>query len=77
LPETIGRHGFLLHPRVEGLNIPVIEYEPQDLDDLHRAIDATLQYKDRREIVESGVQRIRRHDTWTIRMREILDTVSQ
>jgi hypothetical protein len=76
LPETVGRHGFLLHPAVEGLDIPVIRYEPQNLDDMRRAIDAMLQYKDREEIIESGVRRVLNNDTWTIRMAEIIRRIT-
>lgn len=75
LPETVGRHGFLLHPSVEGLDIPVICYKPQDLEDLGRAIESTLQYKDRRDIIKTGVAKVLKNDTWTVRMKEILDIV--
>lgn len=76
VPETVGRHGHLLHPRVKGLEIPVSLYEPQDLESLHKGIEGALSHQGMiREFVRAGADHVLRHDTWTIRMKEILETV--
>lgn len=76
VPETIGRHGFLLHPEVGSLEVPVARYRPQDLNHLHGAIEHWLQDENgRREVVKAGVEYIRKYDTWTIRMKEILESI--
>jgi hypothetical protein len=74
VPETVGRHGFLLHPDVHSLEVPVARYRPQDVDHLIGAIEHWLgEESGRREVVEVGVAHVRKHDTWTIRMKWILD----
>lgn len=79
VPETVGRYGFLLHPTVQGLDLPLPVYEPQDLKDLKSQIDL-LTYEGnvhaRREMIEFGVEEIREKHTWTVRMREILETIA-
>lgn len=73
--ETPGRYGFLLSPEIEGLDIPLMTYKPQSLADLKCQIDYWLPLrKDRREITTVCADYIRNHDTWTIRMRTILET---
>jgi glycosyltransferase involved in cell wall biosynthesis len=77
VPETIGRHGFLLHPEVEGLDLPIPTYMPQDLRSLKEQIDLWLFNEGaRREVIYEGVEQIRRDDTWTVRMRQIIETVT-
>jgi hypothetical protein len=75
LPETCGRHGFLLHPQIDGLGFhPVATYAPQDLSDLHEQLERWLEDEnDRREVRENSYDYVRRFDTWTTRMREILE----
>lgn len=76
VPETIGRHGFLLHPEVEGLDLPIPTFPPGDLKALKEQIDLWLYNEGaRREVIEAGVQQIREKHTWTVRMKEILETV--
>jgi len=76
VPETCGRGGFLLHPDVEGLSIPVARFAPQNLEDLAERIRYYLAHEDeRREIRERCIVRVGMHHTWTFRMREILGTV--
>jgi glycosyltransferase involved in cell wall biosynthesis len=77
VPETTGRGGFLLHPDVQGLDLPVAVYKPQDLDDLAAKIEFWLPLeKERRNTVKMCMRHVARKDTWTIRMREILKTVT-
>lgn len=76
-PETVGRWGNLLHPNVVGLSIPCWVYKPQDLENLHFQIERILQQSDklRKDFARHGAEWIRQHDTWTIRMKEILEVV--
>jgi glycosyl transferase family 1 len=77
VPETIGRGGFLVHPDVEGLKIPLMVYNAQDLLDLRDTINYCLasKFETRKDIIATGMAHVREHDTWTIRMGEILKTV--
>lgn len=76
LPETCGRHGFLLHPQIVGIDVPLATYKPQDLDDLSKKIDYWIpRDAERRQKVLQSAEHIRRHDTWTVRMAEILAKV--
>lgn len=77
LPESTGRGALLLHPRIAGLDIPVPTYEPQDLADLHAEIQCLLSYdsETRRAIISDCMEHVRKHDTWTVRMAEILRNV--
>jgi hypothetical protein len=71
--ETCGRGGFLLHPQVEGLDVPVATYEAQNLLDLKRAIDFWLEDPEgRKRKAKECMEYVRGHDTWTLRMAEIL-----
>jgi hypothetical protein len=78
LPETCGRYGFLIHPQIEGAKIPTATYLPQDLDDLKFQIDYWLAHDlERYAITRMCAAHVRMHDTWSVRMREILDIVGQ
>jgi hypothetical protein len=73
LPETCGRGGFLLHPKVEGLDIPVATYEPQNLQSLEEQIDAWLHSDGwRKADTKRCANIVRDSHTWTDRMQEIL-----
>jgi len=75
-PETTGRQGFLLHPKVDGLCIPCATYQPQDLDDLRNQIDFWIANpQQRREKIIECFDHVISHDTWTVRLREILRIV--
>jgi len=77
LPESCGRGAFLLHPEVEGLNVPVATYKAQDLIDLQDKIEMWLVDSNaRREVTRACFNSVRRKDTWTIRMAEILKQVT-
>jgi hypothetical protein len=77
VPETLGRHGLLVHPFVDGLEGPILVYEPQSLEGLHGIIETALGLPSsvRSGMIRNSVEYVQRHDTWTIRMKEILDEV--
>lgn len=77
--ETTGRFGFLLHPRVLGFeDVPCMFYKPQDLDDLRVQIGRCLEMNDKaRQFLRwACAEHVMKHDTWQIRMWEILRIVS-
>jgi hypothetical protein len=74
--ETPGRFGFLLSPEIDGLDIPLMTYQAQRLDDLKCQIDYWLpQTRERRNISRICADYVREHDTWTIRMWQVLSQV--
>ena len=77
LPETCGRYGFLLHPEIHGLGIhPVSTYGPQNLADLESKINMYLMSKVGREVsISECASYTLLHDTWTIRLAQILENV--
>lgn len=74
LPETCGRQGLLLHPRIQGLeHHPVAQYEPQNLESLHEGIEHFLGNEQSREQIKyRSFRYTQNHDTWTMRMQQIL-----
>jgi glycosyltransferase involved in cell wall biosynthesis len=78
LPETIGRGGFLIYPRIEGMTIPCATYVPQSVGDLEEQIGYWLDMPaSRREMVNVGMDHVRQNDTYTNRVEQILKTVSK
>jgi hypothetical protein len=76
VPETCGRFGFLLHPKVEGLPGYMSFYEPQNLESLQWQIEYWLARDEVRRFNAMAVaESTHRYDTWTVRMREILKIV--
>ena len=78
LAETTGRFGFILHPKVQGFEeFPCAKYNPQDLNDLGVQIEYWLGHESQRQDVRHYCAgHVRKHDTWTIRMREVLEVVN-
>jgi hypothetical protein len=81
VPETIGRHGLLLHPFVEGLQVPMAIYEAQNLESLRYAIETLLSEisqhpEGMKALIKDGVECVRQHDTWTVRMAEIIKMIT-
>lgn len=73
LPETCGRGGFLIYPRTEGMTIPTATYEPQDMTDLYNKIAYYLNHPQEREAIrEAAFQHVKKYDTYTNRLQEIL-----
>ena len=75
--ETRGRGGFLLHPKVSGVdNKGVAHYEHSSLEDLKNQIDYYLEHDTEREQLRSiGHEWVKQNETYTQRSQEIMDTV--
>lgn len=77
--ETRGRGGFLLHPRVEGVdNVGIGYYEEENLESLFDTIEFYL--KDevlRKEMRVEGFEYVSQFGTYTNRAIELLDIISQ
>lgn len=72
LPETIGRGGFIIYPRTEGIDIPgLVTYTPQDTKDLIDKVDYFLDpahEDERKERLVSAHEWVKKYDTYTQRM---------
>jgi len=75
VPETLGRGGFLIHPAVEGLDIPgLVTYKPQDLTDLKEKVEYYLAHEDeRRACVELSFPYVKANHTYTNRVQTMLE----
>lgn len=80
IPETLGRGGYLLHPRVDGLED---HYENGrhlrlwslgDWDELDCLIDCALRDEEARyRIAQEGRAHVLAHHTYEVRMRQLVD----
>jgi hypothetical protein len=76
VPETCGRFGFLLHPKIPGLTLPLATYEPQNLENLKWQIEYWLARPvERNQVRKATAAKVAREDTCTVRMSEILSVV--
>ena len=76
LPETCGRGGFLLYPATEGLTIPTATYKPQDIGDLIQKIDYYLAHEEERlQIRDAAFEHVKKNDTYTQRLQEVLRVI--
>jgi len=75
--ETRGRGGFLLHPKVEGVDYNGVDfYEKENLEDLKKQIDFWLANDEMLETNrQCGFQWVKDHETYTQRSQEIIDIV--
>jgi len=75
--ETRGRGGFLIHPWVEGIDIKgVANYQQGNLDSLKEQIDYYLGFGERRNGMQlEGFGHVRCFETYTDRMREIMEVI--
>jgi hypothetical protein len=75
--ETRGRGGFLLHPKVTGIdNVGVGHYEAQDLESLRAQIDYYLEHEEEREAMrKEGFEWVKKHETYTNRAQEMLEKI--
>lgn len=80
--ETLGRGGFLIHPRIQGMDRHFIDgehlvfYKFGDFDQLRFLIDYYLDAEDERErIRRAGHELVKAEHTYAHRWAEILETV--
>lgn len=75
--ETRGRGGFLIHPKVEGVDYEgVAHYEHGNPFNLKNVIDYLLEHEDEREDLRlKGFEHVKNHETYTQRAQQIIDTV--
>lgn len=76
VPEVCGRGGFLVHPRTEGLDIPVATYEPQSVDSLVGRIDYYLSHDAERESLRKECHEyVKNNHTYRHRLDKILQVM--
>lgn len=79
IPETLGRGGFLIHPRVEGLaeqypDLPT--YGLGNFDELHAVIaDALAEPEWRISVAEKNRQHVLAHHTYEHRLKRLLTLI--
>lgn len=80
--ETLGRGGFLIHPRVPGMErhfidgVHLVFYDFGDFDHLRYLIEHYLAHPDEREkIAAAGHAHVRAHHTYRHRWAEILEAL--
>jgi hypothetical protein len=84
IPETLGRGGFLIHPRIEGIENyfedrkHLVLYTYGDFVELRHLIDYYMRRDDEREAIRlAGHQHVKANHTFTNRWETILETVKQ
>lgn len=77
--ETLGRGGFLLHPKVEGIEeefidgVHLVLYDRDNLEDLTNKIDYYLEHDDERErIRKQGFEHVKNNFTYKHRCIELM-----
>lgn len=80
--ETTGRGGFIIHPRIAGLEKDFVEdkeivfYDYNNWAELASKIDYYLEHEDERKAIQkAGFERTKRDHTYTKRLQEMLDIV--
>lgn len=75
--ETRGRGGFLLHPKIEGVDhVGVGHYDSQSLSSLKEKIDYYLQNSfEREEMKTAGFNWVLDNETYTHRAKEMLEVI--
>lgn len=80
--EITGRGGFLLHPKVKGLEKEfeyykeIVPYAWGNLDQLKEIIDFYLTHDDEREKIRmAGFERTKRQYTYSLRVKELLKNI--
>lgn len=77
VPEVLGRGGFLIFPKTPGLEIPgLVTYNPGDIEDLIKKIDYWVdddRTAERKTIQIQTQAHVKAHDTYTNRMKFVLD----
>lgn len=84
LYETIGRHGFLIQPMVEGLETEFtpykhfVPYEYYDFKGLAEKIDYFLAHKDERDAIrDAGFEHCKANHTYTIRCQQLIEKINE
>lgn len=82
--ETIGRHGFLIQPMVEGLEKEFtpyehfIPYEYYDFAGLAEKVDYFLEHPDERnKIRDAGFEHCKKYHTYTIRCEQLMKEINE
>lgn len=82
VPETLGRGGFLIHPRIEGLEDwftdgrDLVLYDFGDFEGLKERINFYVAHGGERELIRRrGHENCRAHSTYRHRMETMLDVV--
>jgi hypothetical protein len=78
--ETLGRGGFIIYPRTEGITeelekYGLVVYEPQNIDDLIKKTDYYLADEHQKERIERRntlFEHVKNNHTYTHRLRQIL-----
>lgn len=80
--ETIGRGGFIIHPRIKGLekdfveNKEIVLYDYENFGELADKIHYYLNNdKEREKIRKAGFERVKKEHTYVNRMKEMLDVI--
>lgn len=76
--ETLGRGGFLLHPKIHDLPFNLMgNYTAGDLNDVKAKVDMYLKYEnDRKKIQLAGFTHVKKYETYTNRAQEILNVIN-
>ena len=84
IPETLGRGGFLIHPRVEGVTDGALYTEGEhlwcwdagDWDGLTAAVDLALaDDEERRRVANAGREHVLARHTYEVRMAQLVDVL--
>jgi hypothetical protein len=76
--ETVGRGGFIIHPRIDGMDLKdglhYVGYNYGDFNALKKKIDYYLEHdREREKIREEGFKFVKDNDTYLNRCQEVLD----
>ena len=77
VPETLGRHGFLVHPNTRGLDIPgLVTHEPGNIQNLFSKIDYFLAHEEERlACIKVASGWVKARETYTNRAKTILEAM--
>lgn len=82
IPETLGRGGFLIHPRIKGIDDfyedrrHLVLYDFGDFDQLKALIDHYLEHDEEREAIRrAGHEHVKAHHTYRHRWQHIIEKV--
>lgn len=82
--ETLGRGGFLIHPRIKGLEEEfedkkhLVLYDFNDFDQLKQLIDYYLEHTDEREqIRRAGHEHVKQNCSYTNRMKQMFEILKE